>query len=126
VTGGTVFVVDDDASVSRSVAKLVRMLGYESRTFDSAESFLAAYDGTRGCLLVDVRMPGMSGLELLEELASRHASLPAIVMSGHVDAGTMPRPGIPILGVLEKPFPVHALRQLLARWQAELEPTADP
>jgi FixJ family two-component response regulator len=119
MTGGTVFVVDDDAPVRLSVARLLRALGYESRTFDSAESFLAGHQGARGCLLVDIRMPGMSGLDLLEELARRRASLPAIVMSGHVDAGALLRPGIEIVGVLEKPFSLDALRQLLARWQAE-------
>ena len=123
MTGGTVFVVDDDASVSRSVARLVQALGYESRTFDSAEAFLAAYEGGRGCLLiVDVRMPGMSGLDLLEELERRRGSLPAILMSGHVEAGASLRSGVRTLGILEKPFSTGTLRTLLACWQSEREP----
>jgi len=117
VTGATVFVVDDDAAVGRSVAKLVRVLGYDSRTFDSAESFLSAYEGGPGCLVVDVRMPGMSGLELLDELGRRGLSLPAIVMSGHVERSLPPRP-TPVLGVLEKPFSATALKELLAGWRA--------
>jgi two-component system, LuxR family, response regulator FixJ len=117
MTRGTVFVVDDDAAVARSVARLVRVLGFEARTFDSAGSFLAGYAGERGCLLVDIRMPGMSGIELLEELARRGESLPAIVMSGHAEGSGFLRPGVRTLGVLEKPFPVDSLRHLLARWQ---------
>jgi two-component system, LuxR family, response regulator FixJ len=124
VTDRTVFVIDDDPSLSRSLAKVVRALGYEPRTFHSAESFLAVSDGARGCLLVDVRMPGMSGLDLLDELARRRVSLPAIVMSGHLDAETMRRPGAPILGFLEKPFSTRALRQLLAEWQTALRPAS--
>jgi FixJ family two-component response regulator len=116
----TVFVVDDDASVSRSVTKLVRVLGYESHAFDSAESFLAAYEGGAGCLLVDVRMPGMSGLDLLAELDRRRAPLGAIIMSGHVDPGMLHDHGVQILGLLEKPFSIDGLRQLLASWQAAL------
>ncbi len=114
MNGWTVFVVDDDAPVRKSVARLVRVLGFESRAFEGAESFLAAYDGGPGCLLVDVRMPGMSGLELIDELARRGASLPAIVMSGHVEAETADRTGTSIIGVLLKPFSVGALRVLLA------------
>jgi two-component system, LuxR family, response regulator FixJ len=123
MTDRTVFVIDDDAQVSRSLARLVRALGYEPRTFDSAESFLAISDCARGCLLVDVRMPGMSGLDLLDELARRRVLLPAIIMSGHMDADAMHRPGHRILGFLEKPFSAGALRQLLADWQAGLHPT---
>ncbi|MFL5246590.1 MAG: response regulator transcription factor [Myxococcales bacterium] len=118
MSGATVFVVDDDEAVARSVAKIVRVLGYEGRTFRSAESFLAQYEGGEGCLLVDVRMPGMSGFDLVEELARRRVSLPVIIMSGHFDAAVMPRPETPLLGVLEKPFSIGALRQLLARWHA--------
>ncbi len=118
MNGWTVFVVDDDAPVSRSVAKLVSVLGYKACAFEGAESFLAAYDGGPGCLLVDVRMPGMGGLELIEELARRGATMPAIIMSGHAEGDTAHRAGTPIIGVLEKPFSVDALRQLLARSSA--------
>lgn len=121
----TVFVVDDDAPVRRSVARLVRVLGFESRTFEGAESFLAAYDGAPGCLLVDVRMPGMSGLELIEELGRRGTSLPAIVMSGHVEAETADRAGTSIVGVLLKPFCVGALRELLAH-SSDARPPREP
>jgi two-component system, LuxR family, response regulator FixJ len=121
----TVYVVDDDAAVRRSVAKLARVLGHEVRTFESAESFLAASEkGASGCLLLDMRMPGMSGLDLLSELARRRSSLAVIVMSGHMDADTLRKPALPIVGVLEKPFSIDALRRLL-RGQAEHAGIAD-
>jgi FixJ family two-component response regulator len=82
----TVFVVDDDESVRRSLHFLLRSAGLESRMFGSAAEFLAAYDPTQpGCLVLDVRMPGMSGLELQHELNLRGAIIPVIFITGHGD-----------------------------------------
>ena len=68
------------------------VIGMHSVTFESAESFLQAYEPEQeGCLLVDIRMPGMSGLDLIEELERRKIALPAIVMTGHADARAMER-----------------------------------
>ena len=81
-----IFVVDDDAAMRRSLAYLFDSAGWQVQSFESARDFLQRYAGhTPGCLLLDVRMPMMSGLELQQEL-SRHAiSLPVIFLSGHGD-----------------------------------------
>ncbi|NVI80622.1 response regulator transcription factor [Janthinobacterium sp. BJB401] len=81
-----IFVVDDDAAMRRSLAYLFDSAGWKVETFESARDFLQRYEGQApGCLLLDVRMPLMSGLELQQEL-SRHAiSLPVIFLSGHGD-----------------------------------------
>ncbi|WP_425252768.1 response regulator transcription factor [Janthinobacterium sp. NFX145] len=81
-----IFVVDDDAAMRRSLAYLFDSAGWQVQTFESARDFLQRYEGQApGCLLLDVRMPLMSGLELQQEL-SRHAiSLPVIFLSGHGD-----------------------------------------
>ena len=114
-----VFVIDDEEPLRVSLAKLLRALGVPSQTFVSAESFLAAYAGEEGCLLVDIRMPGMSGLDLLEELARRHISLPAIVMTGHTDVRSVQRlEALDTIGFLEKPFSVVDLKAMLERWQS--------
>lgn len=81
-----VFVVDDDESVRSSLRFLLRTVGLESRAFGSAAEFLSAYDPAQaGCLVLDVRMPGMSGLELQRELTLRGAIIPVIFITGHGD-----------------------------------------
>ncbi len=81
-----VFVVDDDESVRGSLKFLLESVGLESRTFPSATEFLVAYDpGEPGCLVLDVRMPGMSGLELQQLLNLRGAVIPVIFITGHGD-----------------------------------------
>jgi FixJ family two-component response regulator len=81
-----VFVVDDDASVRRSTERLVRTLGFGIQVFASAREFL---DGARmdrpGCLVLDVHMPGLSGLDLQRELAQRGVEIPIIFLTGHGD-----------------------------------------
>ena len=82
----TVFVVDDDESVRSSLRFLLRSASLESRAFGSAAEFLTAYDPSQpGCLVLDVRMPGMSGLELQQELNLRGAIIPVIFITGHGD-----------------------------------------
>jgi FixJ family two-component response regulator len=81
-----VFIVDDDQAVRESVKILMRSIGVESETYASADEFLADYDANRpGCLVLDVRMPGMSGLELQERLASLASTLPVIFVTAHGD-----------------------------------------
>jgi len=115
----TVFVVEDEEPVRSSLARLLSAIGYPNRTFDSAEAFLESDAGDRdGCLLVDIRMPGMSGLDLLEELERRGISLPAIVMTGHIDERSLQRLGtLHTIGFLEKPFSVRELKAVLERWR---------
>src|SRR4051812_24948122 len=82
----TVFVVDDDAAVRKAVARLLASLGFVAVIFDSPVEFLAAYDPEApGCLLLDLEMPGLNGLELQETLAQRGGALPIIFLSGHGD-----------------------------------------
>jgi FixJ family two-component response regulator len=84
VTDGTVFLVDDDEAVRKALGFLLRAAGYAVESFASARDFLAAYDpARRGCLLLDVRMPQMTGLELQEELNARGWRVPAIFITGH-------------------------------------------
>jgi FixJ family two-component response regulator len=82
----TVFIVDDDAAVRDSLGLLLRSMGLPVETFESGRAFLdAGRDSRQGCLVLDIRMPGMSGLELQQELVARHSLLPIIFITGHGD-----------------------------------------
>ena len=111
------FVIDDEEMVRTSLGKVLRVIGVPSTGYASGEAFLGAYRGDeRGCLIVDVRMPGMSGLDLLDALRHRGCTLPAIVITGHTDEGALKRLNtLPIVGLLEKPFTLAQLREMLAR-----------
>ena len=81
-----VYVVDDDEAVRGSVRFLIRSVGLPAQAFASAQEFLDAYNQRHpGCLLLDVRMPGMNGLELQEELNRRGATIPVVFITGHGD-----------------------------------------
>ena len=85
----TVFIVDDDAGVRDSLAMLLELKGFRTRTFAAAEAFLAEYRPEwPGCLVLDLRMPGMSGLELQADLARRGSVLPVIIITAHGDVAT--------------------------------------
>ena len=80
----TVYVVDDDASVREIVAAVCRAKGLNVETFDRAEAFLEGYrSGRRGCLVVDIRMPGLDGISLYQGLKARGFDLPTIVITSH-------------------------------------------
>jgi RNA polymerase sigma factor (sigma-70 family) len=82
----TVYIVDDDAAVRDSLALLLSLRGFPTQCFDSAEAFLTSYSRELGgCLLLDLRMGTMSGLELQAELAKRETNLPIIFITGHGD-----------------------------------------
>src|SRR5579871_1496473 len=82
----TVYVVDDDPDVRDSLASLLASANFRVETFDSARAFLSGeLSGRHGCLVADVRMPDMDGLELQEELGRRNSKLPAIIITGHGD-----------------------------------------
>ncbi len=88
-TPATVFVVDDDASFRTAVTRLLRAAGYEVRGYASASEFLAAGpDDAPGCVLVDLRMPGESGLDLQSALAQAENPMPVILLTGHGDIPT--------------------------------------
>jgi FixJ family two-component response regulator len=81
-----VFVVDDDDAVRNSLRLLLKSAGFPTTVLASAQDFLANWkDDQPGCLVLDVRMPGVSGLELQEELNRRGAIIPVIFISGHAD-----------------------------------------
>jgi RNA polymerase sigma factor (sigma-70 family) len=85
-TERTVFVVDDDHDIRESLKWLVESIGLSSRTFECAEDFLACTGSPEpSCLLLDVRMPGMGGLRLLQQLQVEGRRLPVIVLTGHGD-----------------------------------------
>ena len=85
----TVFIVDDDASVRDSLGLLLGLRGYRTSLFADAASFLSALrTDWQGCLIVDIRMPGMNGLELQRELQDRGCALPVVVISGHGDVSS--------------------------------------
>jgi FixJ family two-component response regulator len=104
--GQQIFVVDDDDAQRDSLVWLLESHGHAVRAFPSAENFLAGWDGNpAGCLLLDVRMPGMSGLELFEELARRHCPLPVILITGHGDvAMAVEALKKGVVDFIEKPF----------------------
>ena len=113
----SVYIVDDDASVREALAWLLRSRRLGSQVFDSAEAFLELIEGARlparpACLLLDVRMPGMSGLALFERLVERglQQALPVIFLTGHADVPTavsMVKRGA--FDFCEKPFSDNAL-----------------
>jgi FixJ family two-component response regulator len=81
-----VMVVDDDSGVRNAMRSLLKSVGLESAQYASAQEFLAAYQPNQpGCLVLDIRMPGMSGLELQQQLNLRGAVIPVIFMTGHGD-----------------------------------------
>src|SRR5258708_14585345 len=87
-----VSVVDDDESVRESLPDLLREFGFTARSFSSAEEFLASeYIGLTNCLILDVGMPGMSGLELQRELKLRGQNVPIVFITANRDEGVRPR-----------------------------------
>ena len=85
----TVFLVDDDDALRAATARLLGTYGLRVEGHASAEEFLASFDATRpGCVLLDLRMPGQSGLELQAELTARGITLPVVFLTGHADVPT--------------------------------------
>jgi len=113
----TVYVVDDDDAVRDSLKVLMGMFGIPVQCFPSAEEFLAVCrTDWIGLLFIDLRMPGMGGFRLIEQLDYRGSRLPVAVISGHLDeeqisesSGSYP------VTILEKPFAVERLKEILRR-----------
>ena len=113
----TVFIVDDDAAVRDSLALLLSLRGYSTAIFSSAEDLLRVIDPLwRGCVVVDIKMPGMSGLDLQAVLAEHPASMPVIIITGHGDiAAARQAFKAAAIDFLEKPFDDDALVQAIER-----------
>src|SRR5260370_42432632 len=108
---GCVYVVDDDAAVRDSLSALLEANGYISRTFSWAQEFLAAAPTLRpGCLIADIRMPGMDGLEMQQRLIERALPFPLIVITGHGDVPLAVRAmKAGAMDFIEKPFAAETL-----------------
>jgi FixJ family two-component response regulator len=102
----TVYIVDDDASVRDALSLLLSLRGHSTATFASAEGFLSALQPDwRGCAVIDIRMPGMSGLELQQALRARAPTLPVIVITSHGDVATARQAFLAAaVDFIEKPF----------------------
>ena len=114
---GTIYVVDDDEGVRDSLQWLLEGKDYRVRCFDSAESFLSRYDPREvACLIVDIRMGGMTGLELQDRLIERKSPLPIVFITGHGDVpmavNTMKKGA---MDFIQKPFQEEALLSLVER-----------
>jgi two-component system response regulator FixJ len=120
----TVFVVDDDALVRRSLEATLSLAGFRVVQFASAQQFLAQIAPYQsGCVLADIRMPGMDGLTLQEELSKRHTSMSVIIITGHADVPlTVRAMRAGALDVLEKPF---SNEKLIAQVKSALAIAAD-
>lgn len=102
----TVFVVDDDQAMRNSLKWLIESVGMKVETYESANEFMANYyPGRAGCLLLDVRMPGMSGLELQEQFIKQQIKIPIIIITGHGDVPMAVRAmKAGAVDFIEKPF----------------------
>ncbi|MCP4452925.1 MAG: response regulator transcription factor, partial [Planctomycetes bacterium] len=102
----TVFVVDDDQAMRNSLKWLIESVGLTVRTYASADDFIKDYyPGRAGCLLLDVRMPGMSGLELQEQFIEQQIRIPIIIITGHGDVPMAVRAmKAGAVDFIEKPF----------------------
>jgi FixJ family two-component response regulator len=79
-----IYLIDDDKAVSQGLSLLIRTVGLRVETFAEPEAFLSAYDpNSIGCIVLDIRMPGMSGLEVLENLANAQVTHPVVMITGH-------------------------------------------
>lgn len=107
----TVYVVDDDRSIRKALERLLRSAGYHALTFASAEEFLysTAVPG-KGCIILDIRLPGMTGLDLHEKLASEGAKYSVIFMTAHDSPQWRQRAKkTGAVAYLNKPFPEQTL-----------------
>lgn len=113
-----VLIIDDDASMRKALERLLRAMGYRTRSFSSAQEFLGSdfLPCSVGCIVLDVKMPGMSGTDLQEELKKRDLPFPIVFITGH---GTIPMSVQAMkhgaVDFLEKPFDDRALVQAISR-----------
>jgi FixJ family two-component response regulator len=111
MTRGTVFLVDDDASVRKALQRLIQAAGFEVEAFADAASYLARSTPTPpACIVLDIRMPGMSGFQLQAELFRAGRALPIVFITGHGDEEVrLQALGSGAVDVLSKPIDEHVL-----------------
>jgi len=123
-----VHLIDDDEAMRTSLSFLLDSAGFTNAVYDTAEAFLAAVgDDARGCVITDVRMPGMGGMELVATLKSRGAQVPVVVITGHGDvplAVEAMKNGV--VDFLEKPFADDVLLDAIRRALAGTGPAQEP
>lgn len=134
MTTQTVYIVDDDADLRDALSLLMRAVGLQAKTFGSVLEFLHAIDhDTRGCVILDIRMPGMSGMELQAELHKRRIRLPIVFLTGHADVSLAVKAmKAGAIDFIQKPLDEHrlvtavmnALRHDQARSETEAIPAA--
>ncbi|MEZ5591032.1 MAG: response regulator [Gammaproteobacteria bacterium] len=111
----TVFVLDDDPGIREALLLLLEAAGYQSKGYSDAQSFLDAYDNQAGCLILDLTMPEVSGLELQQALSARGYTIPVIFLSGQ---GSIPQSVQAIkagaFDFLEKPVDSHLLLERIS------------
>lgn len=121
----TIFIVDDDAAVRDSLSALLEADGFATETFESAKAFLAGYKPKDACCVIaDIRMPDMDGLELQEEIIRRAWGLPVIIITGHGDVPLAVRAmKAGAVDFIEKPFDDDVLRASIERGIAQSKRT---
>jgi two-component system, LuxR family, response regulator FixJ len=113
----TVFVVDDDVTTRSLVMRLAERMGHEARGYDSAEQFLNEFDPeATGCIILDLQMSGMSGLDLQARLVEQKVTLPIIICTAHGDIASAVRAmKLHAMDFVQKPVDPEALRRLIER-----------
>lgn len=125
-TKGNVYVIDDDEAMRDSLNFLLDSSGFEVRLFETAESFLSALPGLEfGCVVSDVRMPGIDGIELLKRMKADHNPFPIVIMTGHGDVPlAVEAMKLGAVDFLEKPFEDDRLTAMIDAAIRQAEPAA--
>jgi two-component system response regulator FixJ len=125
-TRGKVYVVDDDEAMRHSLEFLLGSADFEVTLFDSAQAFLAALSALEfGCVVSDVRMPGIDGIEMLRRLKAQHCGFPVIIMTGHGDVPlAVEAMKLGAVDFLEKPFDDNLLIAMVESGLRRAEPEA--
>ncbi|MBR1090169.1 response regulator transcription factor FixJ [Bradyrhizobium manausense] len=125
-TKGHVYVIDDDEAMRDSLSFLLDSAGFGVKLFDDAQSFLDALPGLAfGCVLSDVRMPGIDGIELLKRMKAQHSPFPILIMTGHGDVPlAVEAMKLGAVDFLEKPFEDDRLTAMIETAIRQAEPAA--
>jgi two-component system response regulator FixJ len=126
MTKGHVYVIDDDAAMRDSLNFLLESCGFGVTLFDNAQGFLDALPGLAfGCVVSDVRMPGIDGIELLKRMKTQHCPFPILIMTGHGDVPlAVEAMKLGALDFLEKPFEDDRLTAMIESAIRQAEPAA--